>query len=44
MFWDIIKEAYNGNFSFWILIINIGQLGIATAALIVAIKAFRRKG
>ena len=44
MFWNIINEAYNGNFSFSILIINIGQLGVGIAALVVAIKAFKKKG
>ena len=44
MFRNIIEEALKGNFSFAILITNIGQLGIAIAALIVAIKAFKKKG
>ena len=43
MFWNIINEAYNGNFSYFILIVNILQLGVGIAALIVAIIALKRK-
>ena len=43
MFRNIIDEAFRGNYSWFILVTNIGQLGMNIAAVVVAIKALRRK-